>query len=263
MADAAPANPGTASDAQGQAARLTRASEAIQSASDAVQRLQSVPPASTAIDQLRHDLQLAQMQFAARQAVRSEQPLVYSLAAHPDTEAATVARTTGPHRAGFAEAASGLQALWRLQGVDDPTKVEPLDDHPYAAAEPVESLESYYRAAAARAGIDWSYLAAINYVESDFGRVAGASSAGALGPMQFLPSTWAAYGGGGDITSARDSISAAALFLADNGAPRNYAAAVLHYNHDQDYVATIEGYAAAIRADPLWLMRFYYWSTFG
>jgi hypothetical protein len=61
--------------------------------------------------------------------------------------------------------------------------------------------------------VRWFYLAAINFVETDFGRVAGPSSAGAQGPMQFLPATWAIYGHG-DIHRASDAIVAAARFLA-------------------------------------------------
>jgi len=53
------------------------------------------------------------------------------------------------------------------------------------------------------------------------------------------------------------------LIAARNGAPGDYDRAVLRYNHDQDYVAAVRSYAAAIRDDPLWLTRFYYWSTFG
>jgi len=120
-----------------------------------------------------------------------------------------------------------------------------------------------YRAAAARTGIDWTYLAAINYIESDFGRTLGPSSAGALGPMQFLPDTFREYGGGGDIMSARDSIQAAAMLLSRNGAPGDYDRAILRFNHSKDYVAAVKAYAAAIRGDVLWLTRFYYWSTFG
>jgi membrane-bound lytic murein transglycosylase B len=127
----------------------------------------------------------------------------------------------------------------------------------------VAALLAYYRAAAARTGLDWTYLAAINFIESDFGRVNGPSSAGALGPMQFLPSTWQEYGGGSDVMSPHDAIMGAALLLARNGAPANYDRAIFRYNHDLDYVAAVKEYAAAMRADPLWLTRLYYWSTFG
>ena len=45
--------------------------------------------------------------------------------------------------------------------------------------------------------VGWNYLAAINLIETRFGSIAGLSTAGAQGPMQFMPETWAAYGAGG------------------------------------------------------------------
>src|SRR3954468_1194281 len=82
---------------------------------------------------------------------------------------------------------------------------------------PTDELLGYYRAAEAASGVGWNYLAAINMVETDFGRISGVSTAGAQGPMQFLPSTFASYGEGGDIRSPRDSIMAAGRMLAANG----------------------------------------------
>jgi len=262
-AAADPHSIGPQSEARRQAARLTAAARTVESASAAVDRQRARPPAGVALDQLRQDLRLAQAQFGLREAVRAEQEAVYELAGRPDLEAATLPLVTGPHSAGIGAATGGLRAVWRLVGIDASLPVRPRHTHRYAASEPPEALLGYYRAAAARTGVDWSYLAAINYVESDFGRVNGPSSAGALGPMQFLPSTWHDYGGGGDIMSPRDSIQAAALLLARNGAPADYDRAILRYNHDQDYLTAVKSYAAALRSDPLWLTRFYYWSTFG
>jgi len=112
-------------------------------------------------------------------------------------------------------------------------------------------------------GVDASYLASINFIESNFGRINGPSSAGAEGPMQFLPGTWRQYGQGGNIDDPHDSILAAARLLVHNGAPGNMRQAIFHYNNDYDYVDAVEFFARAYRADPRWLDRMYYWNTTG
>lgn len=55
---------------------------------------------------------------------------------------------------------------------------------------PIEELRGYYAEAEAATGVPWQYLAAIHFQETRMGRIVGVSSAGAVGPMQFLPSTW-------------------------------------------------------------------------
>src|SRR3990170_162129 len=72
---------------------------------------------------------------------------------------------------------------------------------------PLDELLRYYREAEAEFGVHWSYLASIHLVETRMGRIRGVSTAGAQGPMQFMPGTWAAYGEG-DINSNRDAIRA-------------------------------------------------------
>ncbi len=195
--------------------------------------------------------------------VRREQALVYALAAQPDLESATLPLLAGPHAAELAGVGQALRALWHLSGIDAGTPVHPRYSRQFAGSEPVDALLGEYRSAAAGTGLDWTYLAAINFIESDFGRTLGPSTAGALGPMQFLPDTFREYGRGGNIMSPHDSIRAAALLLARNGAPSDYDRAILRYNYSQDYLTAVKGYAAAMRSDPLWLTRFYYWSTYG
>jgi hypothetical protein len=248
-------------DAQHMASQLTAAEGAVRTASTQVEKLHAAPANPVAIDQLRADLTVEQAEFTLRDAIRQQQELVYSLASQPDLESATLP-LVGAQAGGLSHADQGLRALWRLVGLDPGATVHPRFNKQFAASEPPATLAGYYQAAAARTGIDWTYLAAINYIESDFGRNLGPSSAGALGPMQFLPDTFREYGGG-DIMSARDSIQAAALLLSRNGAPGDYDRAILRYNHSQDYVAAVKAYAAAIRGDVLWLTRFYYWSTYG
>jgi Transglycosylase SLT domain len=250
-------------EAQRSAAQLTAAAAAIRSASANVDRLRAAPAPAVAVDQVRADLALAQAGFGLREAVRQEQGLVYTLAGRQDLERATLSLVAAPDAAALAKADDGLRALWRLSGIDPGLGVRPRHNKRAADAEPVEALLGYYRASAGRTGIDWTYLAAINFIESDFGRTNGPSRAGALGPMQFLPATFAEYGAGGDIMSPRDSIAAASRMLARNGAPSDYGRALLRYNHSQNYVTAVTAYAAAIRGDTLWLTRFYYWSTYG
>jgi membrane-bound lytic murein transglycosylase B len=250
-------------EAQHMAAQLASAAAGVLDAQAAVGRLKAQPAPAVAIDQVRADLAGAQAAYTFRDAIRREQALVYELAGRTDIEPATLALLKGPGSAGMASADQALRALWRLSGFGVGRSVGPRYSKRYAGAEPVDNLLGYYRAAAARSGIDWTYLAAINYIESDFGRNNGPSSAGALGPMQFLPTTFHEYGGDGDVMSPHDSIQAAAALLARNGAPADYDRALLRYNHSQDYVAAVAAYAAAIRGDTLWLTRFYYWSTYG
>jgi murein DD-endopeptidase MepM/ murein hydrolase activator NlpD len=91
-------------------------------------------------------------------------------------------------------------------------------------------------------GIPWQVLAAINKVESNFGRNMGPSSAGAIGWMQFMPSTWDRWGvdangdGVADPWNAEDAITAAARYLAASGGQTDIAGAIYSYNHAQWYV---------------------------
>jgi hypothetical protein len=86
-------------------------------------------------------------------------------------------------------------------------------------------------------------LAGIGEVESGDGSNDGPSSAGALGPVQFLPATRAIYGDGGNIMNPADAIPAAARLLLANGAPGNIPAAIFAYNHSADYVQDVLSWA--------------------
>jgi cell wall-associated NlpC family hydrolase len=97
-------------------------------------------------------------------------------------------------------------------------------------------------------GIPWTVLAGIGKVETDDGANDGPSSAGALGPMQFLPSTWAIYGDGGNIMNPAAAIPAAARLLLANGAPANIPAAIFAYNHAPDYVTEVLNWASTYAA---------------
>jgi hypothetical protein len=130
------------------------------------------------------------------------------------------------------------------------------------APAPAEQLLSYYRAAEAASGVGWNYLAAINLVESRFGSINGVSTAGAQGPMQFLPSTFAAYGEGGDIYSPHDSIMAAGRYLAANDFANNRDHALFRYNNADQYVRAINDYAAILAADPGAFTGYYRWEVY-
>lgn len=140
---------------------------------------------------------------------------------------------------GFSAALSGSSAL-----ASQPTSAMHVGDIP-------PSYFALYRDAATASGLDWTILAAIGSVETDHGRIQGGacaiSSAGARGPMQFMPGTWASYGGGGDICSPADAIPAAARYLKASGAPGDYHAAILSYNHSESYYAAVMGKAIAYR----------------
>ena len=87
-------------------------------------------------------------------------------------------------------------------------------------------------------GIDWTVLAGVLKVACDFGRHCGVSSAGAVGPAQFEPPTWAAYGVDGDGDGRKDALDPADavagaanyLKILGAGAPAEQRAALCHYN---------------------------------
>jgi murein DD-endopeptidase MepM/ murein hydrolase activator NlpD len=115
-------------------------------------------------------------------------------------------------------------------------------------------------------GVPWQVLAAINKIESNFGTNMGPSSAGAIGWMQFMPSTWERWGvdadgdGIANPWSAEDAIAAAARYLAASGGASDISRAVFSYNHAQWYVDEVlqlaesfgtGGLDATFNADPL------------
>ena len=130
------------------------------------------------------------------------------------------------------------------------------------APAPADELLGYYREAESATGVGWNYLAAINLIESRFGRIAGLSSAGAQGPMQFMPSTFAAYGGGGDILSPHDSIMAAGRMLAANGFAHAPDHALFRYNNSDLYVRAVNDYAAVFATNPSAFGGYYRWDVY-
>jgi Transglycosylase SLT domain len=127
---------------------------------------------------------------------------------------------------------------------------------------PAGVLLDYYREAQRRFGVGWPVLAAVNFVESAFGRLRNESVAGAGGPMQFIPSTWDAYGMGGDVRDPHDAILGAANYLHASGAPDDYARALYAYNPSHTYVAAVLGYVRQIRRDPRAYYAYHSWQVF-
>jgi membrane-bound lytic murein transglycosylase B len=130
------------------------------------------------------------------------------------------------------------------------------------APAPAAVLLAHYRSAEARLGVPWEYLAAIHLVETRMGRIRGTSSAGAKGPMQFLPSTWRRYGGGGDIHATGDAVLAAARMLRATGAPADMGRALHAYNPSRRYVRAVAAYARQMRADPRAFLGYHQWQVY-
>jgi soluble lytic murein transglycosylase-like protein len=120
-------------------------------------------------------------------------------------------------------------------------------------------LLAFYREGQRRFGVPWQVLAAVNLVETGMGRIRGTSVAGARGPMQFMPGTWAAFGKG-DVDDPHDAILAAARYLAHNGGGRGHVdRALFAYNRSRLYVRGVKAYAAILRADHAALRGLYDW----
>ena len=130
------------------------------------------------------------------------------------------------------------------------------------AAQPADVLRGHYRRAWRRFEVGPPLLAAVNFVESAFGRLRNRSVSGARGPMQFIPATWAAYGLGGDISDPRDAILGAANYLSASGAPGNETRALFSYNPSSAYVRAISRYARLIRADWRAFYAYYAWAVY-
>ena len=111
-------------------------------------------------------------------------------------------------------------------------------------------LEALWRSAGSAYGIPWEVLAAINKIESNFGRNMGPSSAGAVGWMQFMPETWLRWGTDGDGDrladpwDPQDGVYSAARYLAAAGGMADLRRSVFAYNHAEWYVNDVLELAA-------------------
>lgn len=194
-------------------------------------------------------------------AARRQQLAYRSWSRHPEWDATVMALMP----ASLVSAVHGnIDA--RRQFVTMAASTNPSDTLPaWRIQEPLaaEQLVAFYKEAERAFGVGWSYLAAINLVETGFGRIVGLSTAGAQGPMQFLPATWERYGAGGDITSPHDSILGAARYLAANDFTRGQIdSALKHYNRSPQYVQAVKDYAAIIAAEPATFAAYHAWDIY-
>ncbi len=159
------------------------------------------------------------------------------------------------------EARETLAARRRLVSLTPPTRL-PRSAFRTGPAAPATSLLRWYREAERRFGVDWEVLAAVNFVESGFGRLRSASTAGAQGPMQFLPATWRAYGLGGNVHDPHDAILGAANYLRASGAGRDLRQALYAYNHSTRYVDAVTRFAAQLRRQERIYFAYHSWQVF-
>lgn len=187
---------------------------------------------------------------AVVRAAGTEQAIELRMARDPRLARGVLARLHGRLARDVADDVAARRDLLRLapRKPGPPVRLGP--------ALPVLELRSLYREAERRSGVPWQVLAAVNLVESDFGRLREPSVDGAQGPMQFMPSTWAEYGRG-DVHDPAAAILAAARFLRAAGAPARERAALLRYDPSTLYVDAVERYAGRMRRDPASLLAFY------
>jgi soluble lytic murein transglycosylase-like protein len=188
-------------------------------------------------------------------AAARERAIVHTLAGSAAVARRTIAALPEPLRTRIRLDVKAAVDLRRLTGPPSGRRLHLVPPPPAAV------LLADYRRAEARFGVRWQLLAAVNLIESAFGRVVNRSSAGAQGPMQFLPSTWRAYGLGGNIHDARDAILGAANYLHRSGAPGDERRALFAYNRSTLYVDAVLAYARVMARDPLGFAAYYAWEA--
>ena len=187
-----------------------------------------------------------------------QQAAYHALGAHPAWLNGVLGRLPADVRPIVTANEHAGQELQALGG--GATRPRRLPDWRIVSPRPAQVLRAYYGEAEAASGIPWAYLAAIHLVETRLGRIQGTSSAGAQGPMQFLPATWARYGQG-DINDDHDAILAAARLLQANGGP-GMGRALLRYNNSNHYVAAVDSYAQLMLSDERSFLGYHGWQVY-
>ena len=187
------------------------------------------------------------------------QQRVYRTLARKPASAARVSRALpARHRAALRDTVAALRSLFRLGGPPPPRPRR----FSIGDALPPDELREYYAEGERRFGIPWNVLAAVNLVETNFNRIRSDSTAGARGPMQFLPSTWRAYGMGGDIRDPLDAVLGAANYLRASGGRANLRRALFAYNHSTLYVDAVLRYARRIARGERTYVTLWSWQVF-
>jgi soluble lytic murein transglycosylase-like protein len=186
-----------------------------------------------------------------------EQRLLMALRDRPHTARAVLRRLDGALRRTSANTLAAMTDLKRLEPAHPPKRRWKT-----GPALPAGGLLALYRTTERRFGVAWNVLAAVNFVESAFNKLRNVSTAGAQGPMQFMPATWRQYGLGGDIHDPHDAILAAANYLRAAGAPASYRRALYGYNPSSLYVDAVLRYARQIGSDRNAFLAYYAWQVF-
>ena len=192
-----------------------------------------------------------------------QQRLYFSMASAKRLGDATIALLPADVRAEARDTVAARRALADIPkgdpDDDDEPEPPPIRTGP---PQPPDLLREHYARAQERFDVRWELLAAVNLVESGFGRLRNSSVAGAQGPMQFVPATWEAYGMGGDIDDPRDAILGAANYLSASGAPEDQEGALFAYNRSTSYVEAVSRHAEAIDRDPRHFYALYAWQVY-
>ena len=127
---------------------------------------------------------------------------------------------------------------------------------------PADDLVAFYKSASEQTGIDWEVLAGVNLIETVIGRINGVSTAGAQGPMQFLPTTWPEVSEGGDVLDPDDAIHGAARYLVQRGGLDDINAGLWGYNNSPEYGFAVLAYAEMLALDERAFRGIYNWVVY-